>query len=497
VVAAAGLFGIASPAFSAGPVAQLNEVTVQPGTISPGQQTTVQFKVKNVGETGQITVEVVSSSSKVTCATICKYGNVIFNANDEKSFSIKFVASGQFSASETTKLTVKAGGASDPQQVTINVAQQQQPPPPAPAQGVTEVSGTVVDAFTNNPIEAAKVFMQDSAPHTWEVGTDSSGNFKIRSSADKPIAAGTLSFKIEKDGIEPFVTTKTGTGGQALTGLRFAVKTIAAIAASADASVLAGVTPDSSLVDGSADPAANEEEGSLSWVLIAIGAVLVLLGIGAIVLLFVRKRHDGDEEDDEPGSRPGGPPSMGQPPGGRGGPRQPGPPYRGPGGPGQDPTRQMRPPVSPGPRTEQTMIAPSPLANAQTQLYRGAPMEPTDPYGRQNGAGQPGPSYGGPAGGYGQPQQPGYGGQPPAGGPPPAYPGGGAPSSYGQQDSYGQPYGQGYGPGYGQQPPDPYGQQGYGPKGDGYPPQGGGQDPRGPRPNQPPQDGRRVDWLDD
>src|SRR5262249_26229841 len=150
---------------------------------------------------------------------------------------IRFVASGQFTASETTRLTIKAGGASDTQQVTVQVAQQPPPPPPAPpgAQGVTEVSGTVVDVFTNNPIEAAKVFMQDSAPHTWEVGTDSGGNFRIRSSPDKPITAGTLSFKIEKDGIEPSVITKTASGGQALTGLRFAVKTIAAsAAASAD-----------------------------------------------------------------------------------------------------------------------------------------------------------------------------------------------------------------------------------------------------------------------
>jgi len=68
----------------------------------------------------------------------------------------------------------------------------------------------------------------------------------------------------------------------------------------------------------------NEPETGLSWILIAVGGVLVLLGIVAIVLIFVRKKDDSDEDG------PGGPgrPGKGGPPGGRG------PGGRGPGGPG-------------------------------------------------------------------------------------------------------------------------------------------------------------------
>ena len=86
--------------------------------------------------------------------------------------------------------------------------------------------------------------------------------------------------------------------------------------------------------------------GGLSWVLIAIGGVLVLLGIGAIVLLLVRRNGAGGDDSDD-GNRGGprggsGGPGRGQG-GGRGGPDaaarvEPGGPgqgpRRGPGGPG-------------------------------------------------------------------------------------------------------------------------------------------------------------------
>ena len=275
----------------------------------------------------------------------------------------------------------------------------------------------------------------------------------------------------------------------------------------------------------------NDNGGGLSWILIAVGGLLVALGIGAIVLLFVRKKDDDDPADDRtanPRRGPQGPPG---PPGGGGGPRpgqrwnsppEPTQPMRGGPG-GHDQTRPLRPPVSPGPRGDQTMIAPSPLVNAPTQLHARVP-DP-DPYGApRHGGAAPGMHGGGPSvfgqGQYGQPGQPsGYGSQPPPGygaGPATvAYPGG-APAPYGPGGAgpagYAAPYGAGAGAGVS---PDPYAAPGYGPAGGppaggptlGMPPQvgqpgGAPFDPRTQRPMSPPPpppsvETRRVDWVDD
>jgi hypothetical protein len=147
----------------------------------------------------------------------------------------------------------------------------------------------------------------------------------------------------------------------------------------------------------------------------------------------------------------------------------------------------MRPPVSPGPRGDQTMISPSPLANAPTQLHGRIPDQ-TDPYGA------PPPRNGGQPG-YGQDPYGAAGGGAHGGSPTSVYPAGSP--TYGQgPDQYGQ---QGYGQGPGT---DPYGPQQAGYGQDGYnPAHGGGYEPRGQRPGpaQPPAqpDPRRVDWLDD
>ncbi len=528
-----GLFGMAGPAAAAGPDPLITDVTVNPGTIAAGATTTVSFTVKNNGDAGTITVEVSSSNNKVTCANTCKFVAVSFPKKDDpgssKPYSIKFTASGTFTNDEQANFTVKAADKSEQQQVTINAPKQ------TTSASVPEVSGTVVDQFTGVGVSGAKVFVQDSASQTFDGGTDKSGNFKIASTPEKSMKPGVMSFTVEKDGIQPFPGyTKTAVAGQPLTGVRLTIAPIAS-SASAGASEPADVAGESSgpavePLDSGADEGTGGGSaggGGLSWMLIAVGGVLVALGVGAIVLLFVRKKgDDGDDQEDPrhprqggPGGPPGGP---GGPPPGRGGPRPPqrrggppemAPPMRG-GAPGYDQTRQMRPPVSPGPRGggDQTMIAPSPLANAPTQMHsRVPPADHADPYGaptRHNG-GQPGypPAQGGSygaGGGYGQAGQPAN--------PTPGYPGGApgygpAPDQYGQpygQQPYGQtpaadPYGQPAGGGYAQSPE--YGQAGYGQDGYGAPgydtrpdPRSGGR-PGGAPPTQP--DPRRVDWLDD
>jgi hypothetical protein len=346
---------------------------------------------------------------------------------------------------------------------------------------VPEVSGTVVDVYTNAAIKGAKVRIEDSKATAWDdVGTDDNGAFKIISTQAKPIAAGLIKFQVTKDGINPYETTKTATANVALNNVRLTVSPINSPTPTTSAEP--SLTPSVNSQGGQTEAAgpADEGPGAFFWVMISVGGLLVLLGIAAIVMIFVRKNNDGNGDFGRgPGSYggrggPGGPGGPGRGPGGHGGPpggpRRPGPPDRTQpmrGGPGYGDHGGRPPrPVSPGPRGDQTMIARSPLADVPTQMHGRLP-EHNDPH-RQGGYGQPGygqGQHGYGQQGYGQQGQPGYGGQHTSGG-------GGQHTSGGQHTAGGQT---------GQQPP--YGQEGY------------GQDPR----HRPPQhgEGRRVDWMDD
>lgn len=459
----AGLLGIASPAFAADP--QITDITVVPGSIGPGEQTTVQFTVRNNGEPPEATINisVTSDNPKVTCADTCSWGAVSFSPGQNKNYSPKFrVAQGTpIGPGEHATLTIHANGATQSQQ--LNLEQ------PSGSASVPEVSGEVVNVFDATPVPNATVYMQDSAGKNFETGTDSKGKFKFTSTTEKPIAAGALALRVEKDGWETAEKPIVASPGQPVTGQHLTLRPLNV----SPSATLPGASPSGDVSpingDGLSTTTPNEKEGGISWLLIVVGAVLVLLGIGAIALLFLRRRDEGDDDRAGPRKPPGRmPPGRGGPPGGPGG-RPVAPTRRMPEGAmrgGPDPRRGPPPgrPVSPGPRGDQTLIARSPLADQPTMTHRPLPNEHADPYttpGRHNGA--PG-GYGAPAGGYGGNPSSGY-----AGG-----------HSYGQpSDPYAQPY------------PDPYATGQY----EGYGQPGQGPDPRG-RSGQPPAN-RRLDWLDD
>jgi hypothetical protein len=311
------------------------------------------------------------------------------------------------------------------------------------------VAGQIYDLLRGNGIPAASVSMRDSVGTTWDnIGTDDGGFFEIAGTPGKPIAQGNLVLTITKDTFLPKVF-EVNTSNPGLTNLRIPLETDPAAASATPSTSAPPITPslDSPGIDSSAPPPpADGGMSTFSLMLIIVGGLLVLLGIGAIVLLFVR-RGDGDGPPGPgrgpkggPGGRNGGPPGRGAPPG----PRRPGMPDR---------TSQIRPgygPPRPG-GPGQTTISRSPLADNPTQHGRPGP-----------------PPYGGPP----HPQQ--------------TPPGGYRPQGPGPQGGYGQPGQTGY--------QQPYGQQQYGDPRQGDPRQG---EPRqgGPRPPRP--EGRRVDWTDD
>jgi hypothetical protein len=510
VLTAAGLVGIATPAFAADPTVTITGLTS--GSLNSGDTATLTYTVKNNNTGGQETSANIKVSfpniNEISCQGNCDFTDAI--AAGETSTYTATITAGTVPAGQTRNGQVKidatigngnSGSAQRSLTVSGGTAQQTVP----------KVSGQVLDVYTNAAIKGAKVAIQDSASHTWDnVGTDDNGAFEISSTPEKPIVAGLISFRVEKDGIQPYTTTKTGVANQPLTGVRLTVSPIASPTPSTTAAPTTADPSNSTIVTNAGEQMANEKESGLSWILIAVGGLLVLLGIAAIVLIFVRKKDDGDEDDP---TKPGkGGPGRGGPggPGGRGpgGPRPPhgqrrgGPldrtaPLRGGPGPGYGGPR----PVSPGPRgADQTMIARSPLADVPTQMHGRVP-EHGDAYGNRQTA------Y--PQSGYG-PQQVGqYGQQPYPGGAPPygQGPQHGGPPQHGAPQHAGPQYGAPQGGGYGQGPQGPQGYGGQQPYGGqtagGYGGQPYGQehgqqaDPR-QRPAQPPPgEGRRVDWMDD
>jgi hypothetical protein len=160
VVAAAGLIGVASPAFAD---AALSGISLEPETVQAGQQTIVHFTVTITGGVS-VDIGVTSNNPKVTCAGTCHWSGV--NSPNVKDYSATFKTSPNFTADTQVTLTVTAGSASSPQ--TLNVIAPEAPP------SVPLISGTVVNIYDAKPVNAAKVFAQDSAtpPHLWETGTD-------------------------------------------------------------------------------------------------------------------------------------------------------------------------------------------------------------------------------------------------------------------------------------------------------------------------------------
>src|SRR5205807_93328 len=94
------------------------------------------------------------------------------------------------------------------------------------APSVTEVSGVVTDSTTGSALAGATVAMQDGANNPRQTGTDSTGHFKFTSSANSPIAPGTLSLGATKDGYQTptaFVTQQ-GIAGKGVDNVRIKLK---------------------------------------------------------------------------------------------------------------------------------------------------------------------------------------------------------------------------------------------------------------------------------
>jgi hypothetical protein len=553
LLAAGGLFGIASPAFAGPGDPTITNFSLDNADLQPGGQATMTFTVNGATgaqPSGSTTVTITSSLApdvqvKVgggctggTCSSVVS----LDTAGATKDFTVNLIAAknpqnvqpGQ-QKSGSVKISVNptnGNPVSKTQGISLAGGQQSQGP-----QTVTQVSGFVKDVATGAPIPGATVTLQDSSGHNFTIKTSNLGQYVFHGNASTPIAPGVLAVGAQKTGYGDATPVSANVqAGQSYTFSELRMEAVASAGPSDIASVPVVAPPSNDVsvapLGGNTDAAGGGGGGGFSLILIIAGVLLVLLGIGAIALILMRRRRDDGEGDEDLDDRP--PPRRGPAPvpASRGS-------YRG----APDATAVVRG----GGYADPTMVGRGPsLADAPTTMHRPVPAdEYPDPYGappprspqpygggyesggygdrhggdygggyddRRGGGG--GGEYGGgasaPYGGiYGQPEEPprGYGSGSGYDSPPSprgaGYRDSGAGPGYGAPDEYDapSPRGGGYGSGGGGGHRDSDAGYGGPSRGGPYPPADEYDDPRGydRRGNQPPppEPRGRLDWLDD
>jgi hypothetical protein len=370
-------------------------------TLTSGGTATVKYTILNNNDPGLANNPVIVTVNGVNCSGDCS-GSFTLAPGASVSRTAKItgpeVADGQ-SQSITMVINVSIGdgkggtdSASAQQKFTVQGD--------AKPQTVRQLSGKVKDS-NGKALAAANVAIQDSTGREQAKTTNSDGAYVFTSSDSSPIAIGKIQVGATKDGYKTVLVSVDGGANANITVSTLTLPSLVASAsASPSATVSASATPDDDAVTddptgatvapsiAAADPnnAANNSDDSGSMLFIILGGLLVAAGIGAIVLVLMRRK--GKEDPDDPdGVDNGGPTPAGAIPPSRGR-------YN-----GVDATRVGGAPMG-GTANDATMITTAPvLSDAPTMLQRAVPVEDEfpDPYGAP--AVTPG-NYAGP-GGYG------------------------------------------------------------------------------------------------
>ncbi|MEQ4300785.1 carboxypeptidase regulatory-like domain-containing protein [Plantactinospora sp. B6F1] len=376
-------------------------------SLNAGQTTQLTFSIKNNNGgvlADSFNIQVTTSFNELRCQGNCDVTDTIA-VGATKSYSVTLragnVPAGQ-SRSGNVQITAEVGNDSASTQRNITVRGPEAPPE---VQTVAEVSGRVTDENTGDGIPGVSMRLTDGQGRTHSARTNNSGSYRFTGSQERPIAPGRLQIRATKDGITD-TRNVNGSAGARLNNQGIQLALAAPPTATAEATVepteeaVEGEPTEEAGVEesqeaGAQDQSANESGGGLgSWVLILAGGLLVALGVGAIVLLLMRRKEDDEDDEDGPGG-PGGPGPRSGMGAGRG--RYP----------DDDATRVT---TRPGVGADPTMVnRGGNLADAPTMMHS-APLvddEFPDPYGAPlpgpqtpgYGSGQPG--WGGNANGYG------------------------------------------------------------------------------------------------
>lgn len=418
---AAGLVaGVQSPALADPPDIQIQLSNTE---VDSGSTVTMQYTVRNPGgEDQQGDNRASIKVSGMSCTGQCSPSGQPIQPDATEDFDATLtaptVSAGQkrsITVTVTATLNGETGTASET--ITVNG--------PAAPTNVRQVSGRIKDDGGAR-VSGVQVAIQDSAGHSYSTTTGSDGGYAFSSSDAEPIAAGSITVGAAKDGYESTTVRVEGTAGRTV-NVPLTIKKVAAETTSPTpaASTSTSAAPEEEiteeapgqttapLVDQGLDNASNTEEEGSNWLLIIMGVLLVAAGIGAMVLVWMRRKN-ANELGSDTGLGKAVPAAAG----------------------GFDATR-VAAPVGGGRGGDATMVAPAggmgaqrggSLADAPTMIHR-PPVEDEfpDPYGapmpagggfagggNQWGADQGGAyggatqTYGQQGGGYGAADQGGY-----------------------------------------------------------------------------------------
>ncbi|MFF4877194.1 carboxypeptidase regulatory-like domain-containing protein [Micromonospora sp. NPDC000668] len=411
-------------------------------TIDAGKSSSVNVVVRpDVGEESA-DIDVTGLPDGVTCGGCgpIDFGGLL----TPKPVTLTLSAAGNAPAANGTQAKITVTGDSNSRTLRVTVKAAAAPPPPQ-TQTVRSVSGKVVVQADGKAVPNAVVMLQDSTGRRYDTTSDGSGNFRFTGTTEKPIAPGRIDLGASFDNV---LATKTlnASANQSITGQRISLAIKVEVTPSPTPSASAEATPTEEATEegaedqaseeaspGAAANAANEDDGGGfgSYLIILLGGLLVAAGVGTIVLLWMKRKENGDDED--------APAGAGAVPAARGG-------FRG----ADDQTRVVG---RPGGGPDPTMVGGAALSEAPTMMHRPVVDDvPPDPYGAPaqpyGAAGQQG--WGG--AGYGEEPAPagygGYGNAPASGGgygtaatPEGGYGAGAAGDAYGAAPGSGAGYG--------------------------------------------------------
>ncbi|MEU4427181.1 carboxypeptidase-like regulatory domain-containing protein [Actinoplanes sp. NPDC024001] len=288
-LAGAALAVPAAPAAAAAPAIQI--VSVSSESVKPGESVRVRFRATN-NERGRATV-FVAVSGGLRCTAGCSTSKVL-GAGQSATFDATVVAP-EVSPGETSgrnlAVSVRVGTqtAFDHRMILVGGAG-------ATAPTVKQIAGRIRGAG-GKAIGGVKVAVRDSAGHEFRATSDRRGRFTIKASAGQPIAAGAITVVAAKAGYRTASASVRGTAGKTAT-VRLTLATVATPSTpppspSAEASLPAAApeeTQSPAAVPAPTVEAAGDDEGS-SPLIILLGGLLVAVGLGALVLVLIRRRN--------------------------------------------------------------------------------------------------------------------------------------------------------------------------------------------------------------
>jgi carboxypeptidase family protein len=292
----------AAPATAAPQTVRILSVSAE--NVKPGETVRVRFRVTNNGSGSETAIVVVGGGLR--CTAGCR-AEPRLGSGRSQTFDATLVAP-ESGPGEITGLNISIGvrlggqNSYDYKMVYVHGPGASSPGEAKPVTGVSRVSGRVRDTG-GKAIGGVDLTIRDSAGHEYRATSDRGGKFTIKSSAAKRIAEGPIKVVAAMDGYRTARTTVRGTSGDVAT-VRLTLSAVAAPSRTPSSPAATEESPLAAAEDpGAADDTpeaaptlkAVSDEGGSSPLFLILGGLLVAAGVGALVLVVMRRRNAPDE----------------------------------------------------------------------------------------------------------------------------------------------------------------------------------------------------------